>query len=302
VTTTRRQWGNLPLSALALSLLWFCPAHAQNDRLIDTPIMLAPAKQSDVQVSDKLSMSFMLRPDQQQNSIGATSTRWQVIDSLSVNAGVEFTPLTAVQIGCKQHFRSDCIAQPTDSRLIGRDKIESYSVGASWQATSRLSLDVNLYSRPLASAIGQDLWRGEFVELDLAHSEGVDVGLICGFDAGRLGEIELGLQLSHIDQQNQLIPEDPYAAASLGVGWRKGALSGDLTSRFLGSINDNNDVRDGWTTFDLSFGWRTPWNASLSIGAKNILDTPAPEGQILNNRNIDDLFGRVPYVRYQQDL
>ncbi len=290
------------LSALSLSVVWSCATFAQADPTTDAQSFLSPLKENRVQVGNNVTMSFMLRSDQSDDGLASTSTQWRVVDSLSVNAGVGFTPQTAAQADCQDAFRIDCIASPIDQRLSRRNSVESYSVGASWQATSRLSLDVNVYSQPLASALGEDMWRGEFVELDLSQSEGVDVGLICDFDVGRLGEIELGLQLSHIDQQNQLIPEDPFAAASLGVGWRKGTFSGDLTSRFLGSINDDNDLEDGWTTFDLSFGWRTPWNANLSVGAKNILDTPAPEGQILNHRNIDDLFGRVPYVRYQQDL
>lgn len=258
----------------------------------------APLSESTVQVSENVSFSFMLDTDQAgvAEGISETSGQWLVGKSLALRAGVGFTNPDS-QIDCSNSY---CVGASIAS---DDPTVESYSVGANWQASERISVDLNLYSQPLDAALGgQSFWRGEFVELDLTQSEGVDLGLICDFSAGRIGDLELGLQLSHIDEQNDFFQNNPFASASLGLGWRRGTLRGDLTSRLLGSINDDNDFVGSWTTYDISFGWRTPWNANLSVGAKNVLDTPAPDTHLLNNRNIDDLFGRVPYVRYQQDL
>lgn len=52
-------------------------------------------------------------------------------------------------------------------------------------------------------------------------------------------------------------------------------------------------------TLDVNFAWRTPWNGSVSVGAKNVLNTRNDDAL---ETQIDDLLGRVPYVRYQQDL
>ena len=95
--------------------------------------------------------------------------------------------------------------------------------------------------------------------------------------------------------------QTPLNAAAFGVGWQKGTFRGDLTSRYLNVINGG-DTEPGWTSFDVSFAWRTPWNASLSVGARNVLNNPAPASNGLSDAELENFFGRVPYVRYRQDL
>ncbi len=59
------------------------------------------------------------------------------------------------------------------------------------------------------------------------------------------------------------------------------------------------------TTFDVYFTWRAPWNASLSVGASNLLNSGVDESGASENKIIDPfeaVYGRIPYVRYQQDL
>ncbi len=254
---------------------------------------------NNLQLSPGVQLSFMLdESGNDQAVLRSTSGQWQIVDSLKLRAGVDFANTQAVD--CSNPLNQRCFGATSDDRSI-----ESYSLGASWRPIDSVSLDVNVYSQPLLNSLGRANLAQRFVELDLNQTEGVDVGVSCDFDMGKLGEIALGVQVSHIDQTDPLLEADPLASASLGVGWRRGTISGDLTSRYVGSLTEDYDVEDGWTTFDLSFGWRTPWNARLSLGAKNLLDTAPPENQLLNTpdaRLSDDLFGRVPYVRYQQDL
>ena len=54
----------------------------------------------------------------------------------------------------------------------------------------------------------------------------------------------------------------------------------------------------------MHFTWRTPWNANLSVGASNVLnsgvnDNPAADKPV---DRFESIYGRIPYVRYQQDL
>ena len=59
------------------------------------------------------------------------------------------------------------------------------------------------------------------------------------------------------------------------------------------------------TAADVHFTWRTPWNASLSVGATNLLHSGTGEGGASENKLTDpceSVYGRIPYVRYQQDL
>jgi hypothetical protein len=53
------------------------------------------------------------------------------------------------------------------------------------------------------------------------------------------------------------------------------------------------------------FTWRTPWNADLSVGASNILNSGVDEQGASDNQSADpfeSIYGRIPYVRYKQDL
>lgn len=88
------------------------------------------------------------------------------------------------------------------------------------------------------------------------------------------------------------------ATITLGVGMR--GLSGRLTGRLLELPEGSN-----WSGLDLDFSWRTPWQGELSFGAENLLDNKAPDTRDWPLRELPGLeapSGRVPYVRYKQDL
>ena len=63
---------------------------------------------------------------------------------------------------------------------------------------------------------------------------------------------------------------------------------------------------DDYSTVDLSFGYATPWNGQITIGARNIFDEDPPTtvniGSPFYTNYLHDIYGRVPYVRYEQDL
>jgi hypothetical protein len=58
-------------------------------------------------------------------------------------------------------------------------------------------------------------------------------------------------------------------------------------------------------TFDVHFTWRTPWNANLSVGASNVMNAGSEPKSSAESQPVDPLesiYGRIPYVRYKQDL
>jgi iron complex outermembrane receptor protein len=61
-----------------------------------------------------------------------------------------------------------------------------------------------------------------------------------------------------------------------------------------------------WTTWDASVGWATPWNGKVTVGARNLFDRDPPTTPAIGNPNyteqLHDVFGRVPFVRYEQNL
>ena len=67
----------------------------------------------------------------------------------------------------------------------------------------------------------------------------------------------------------------------------------------------NRNSIDDLTTFDVHFTWRTPWNANLTVGTSNVLDAGAEVSTNADTQPVDPLesiYGRIPYVRYKQDL
>jgi iron complex outermembrane receptor protein len=60
------------------------------------------------------------------------------------------------------------------------------------------------------------------------------------------------------------------------------------------------------STWDLSVSYATPWNGLVTLGARNLFDEDPPTtlniGAPYYSNYLHDVYGRVPYVRYEQDL
>jgi len=156
--------------------------------------------------------------------------------------------------------------------------------------------------------------------LDYMNSEtsGLDIEFQVGFAMDSAGDIRLGLQLTHIldatyntssafnpGLQNWTIA-NPFDSARMNVDWSKGNFSGGIQGYYREQIQFlNNQALDSSTTFDVHFTWRAPWNANLSVGTSNLLGAGSRDKR-KNNTGLQDpfeaVYGRIPYVRYQQDL
>jgi hypothetical protein len=92
----------------------------------------------------------------------------------------------------------------------------------------------------------------------------------------------------------------------MNLEWSRGNFSTGIRGFYREPVNFlNRNSVDSLTTFDVHFTWKTPWNANLSVGASNILNAGADETSNADIKPADPLesiYGRIPYVRYQQDL
>ena len=146
--------------------------------------------------------------------------------------------------------------------------------------------------------------------------DGVDLSVAYGIDAGLIGELELEVQFSQVLSRNfsqfRALPDsayglvgEPESQASVGFNWTRGNFSGTVSSHYTDGVMLNGQVHPAaWTTVDINFAWRTPWNASLSLGAQNLLGQDGSEIGIdgATPPELDSAYSRVPYVRYEQDL
>jgi len=152
------------------------------------------------------------------------------------------------------------------------------------------------------------------------HNEasGVDLDFRVGITTDNSGDIRLGLAFSRVlDAAYQGIYSsnsdplswtlaEPFNSARMNFEWSNGAFSSGIQGYYRDSVDFlNRNSVDSLTTFDVHFTWRTPWNANLSVGTTNLLNSGTEDSGNTENRPVDPLesiYGRIPYVRYKQDL
>jgi len=147
---------------------------------------------------------------------------------------------------------------------------------------------------------------------------GVDLEFQVGVSTDKAGDMVLGLQLTRVldsglegvfyaspGARNWTIAS-PYDSARLSLDWNRGPFSGGIDSYYRSAVSfiDRTEL-ESQATFDVHFTWRAPWNASLSVGASNVMgagknDSAAQEPAIVDP--FESIYGRIPYVRYKQDL
>jgi len=150
------------------------------------------------------------------------------------------------------------------------------------------------------------------------QTTGVDLDFRVGIATDKKGDIRLGLAFSHVldanyqgiysNGQNPLswTLAEPFNSARLNLEWSRGNFSSGIRGFYREPVNFlNRNSVDSLTTFDVHFTWKMPWNANLSVGASNILNAGAEEPgnvDIQPSDPLESIYGRIPYVRYKQDL
>ena len=166
---------------------------------------------------------------------------------------------------------------------------------------------------PLLSSTGYD-------PLQYLNSEasGVNLNFKVGISTDTAGDIRVGLAFTRVleadyqglysntgDPLSWTLAE-PFNSAKMNIEWSRGSFSSGIQGFYRESVDflDRESV-DNLTTFDVHFTWRTPWNANLSVGASNVMNAGADSSVSTENQPVDpfeSIYGRIPYVRYKQDL
>jgi hypothetical protein len=151
-----------------------------------------------------------------------------------------------------------------------------------------------------------------------SEASGVNLNFKVGISTNTRGDIQVGLAFTRVldagyeglysnggDALSWTLAE-PFNTARMNLEWSHGAFSSGIQGFYRDSVDflDRNSV-DSLTTFDVHFTWRTPWNANLSVGASNVLNAGTDNAGSTENQAADpfeSIYGRIPYVRYKQDL
>lgn len=178
-------------------------------------------------------------------------------------------------------------------------------------------IDNNLLSpnlgNPLLAGTG-----GDPLQYLNSETSGVDLNFKVGFATDNSGDIQLGLAFARVLEAEyqglytgsaealSWTVAEPFNSAQMNLEWSRGTFSGGVQGFYRDSVDFlNRNSVDSLTTFDVHFTWRTPWNANLTVGASNVLDAGAEVSTNADNQPVDPLesvYGRIPYVRYKQDL
>ena len=235
--------------------------------------------------------------------------------------------------GCR--FINEPLAN-SDQRTIGlgaRMDFSSASASVNWfnqdyeltqsplagirQPAGAAVLDGGLLSPSLANPLVAG-YNSDPMQYLNSETSGVDLNFRVGIATTNSGDIQLGLAFTHVlDAEFQGLyangfealswtVAEPFNTARMNLGWNRGSFSTGVQGFYRESVDflDRNSI-DGLTTFDVHFTWRAPWNADLTVGASNILNAGADNATSVDNQPVDPLesiYGRIPYVRYKQDL
>lgn len=240
-------------------------------------------------------------------------------------------------IQCSQGMMTMDSYLAQDCRFVDRplpsDSVNLLQVSGDWMAAPGLQLGLGAFRgdeapRQAEQPFGFDLdpallaRRPAETRVDGAV-EGLDFNVSFGIQTERIGDFLVGLQLARYRQRMSLsdlgMPMEPLGArnntlysnsAQVLLGWRRGDFSGEMMGhhRELPLWMGAEQAPGTLSSFDLEFSWQAQRNASLSIGVSNVMDAApradeaSPDAAATLEDPMESVYGRIPYVRYKQDL
>ncbi|NNF52304.1 MAG: TonB-dependent receptor [Gammaproteobacteria bacterium] len=153
------------------------------------------------------------------------------------------------------------------------------------------------------------------------ETNGIDVDAEYRFGFDGMGDFSVAVQASRIlDYDTETNPGSgfntiftaagtPDTRANLIVNWTGGDFGASLIGEHIAG-DDAAIVTNGgfnsYTTWSAQFTYDTPWNGKVSVGARNLFDELPPTNTAFSHpyysNALHDVYGRVPYIRYEQDL
>lgn len=156
------------------------------------------------------------------------------------------------------------------------------------------------------------------------QTQGWDFEASWNFEVGNWGDFRAWAVASWVQEYNlQSIAGAPFQdyAGTIGapdkrvnggIDWSRGDFSGAIQVNYIDKTTASGPGAPfpgsipSWTTWDFQLGWATPWDGKVTVGVRNVADRDPPISSAFGHPNWSffnyDIFGRVPYIRYEQDL
>lgn len=151
------------------------------------------------------------------------------------------------------------------------------------------------------------------------RTTGVDLDVNYRFEIGSAGTINTKLVWTHVltDDFTPIAADTLVQAGSWGMpddraqlflGWERGDVSTALITNYIGGHSDGTPgtTIPSWTTFDAQVNLNLPWNGRVSLGVRNLTNKMPPfnvnYGSPFYDNELYNIYGRVPYIRYEQNF
>ncbi|WP_202844290.1 TonB-dependent receptor plug domain-containing protein [Luteimonas saliphila] len=151
-------------------------------------------------------------------------------------------------------------------------------------------------------------------------ARGLDFEANYRFETATAGTFSSKLQWSHTlefdftpvgagTQERAGLFNFPRNRGQLGLGWNSGDWSATVIGNYIGShanVGSATALHPSWTTVDMQVGVATPWNSRVTLGVRNVGNKMPPFSSALGfpfyNNSLYNIYGRTPYLRYEQNF
>jgi iron complex outermembrane receptor protein len=154
-------------------------------------------------------------------------------------------------------------------------------------------------------------------------TQGLDAEVSYALSMGRFGDLNTTLYWTHVLEFEESDDEDPTQTVlrdgdlfypkdrgQLNLAWSMGDYTATIISNYIArqsgatfcADDDDECHLASSVIWDVQVSYATPWNGQITVGARNVLDRDPPQSGAQYDNYQHDVFGRVPYVRWEQDL
>jgi iron complex outermembrane receptor protein len=163
-----------------------------------------------------------------------------------------------------------------------------------------------------------------YINVDRVETDGVDAEVSYGFSVRALGDFSASLVWTHVLNYEVKYGDgttfdplgtigEPEDRGQLTVNWALGDYSATIIGNYISDQKSPDWYGDGtdahlasFTTWDVQGSYSTPWSGQITIGARNVLDRDPPYHETGGGVGYDmwqhEVYGRVPYLRLEQDF
>ncbi|MFT3805795.1 hypothetical protein [Arenimonas sp.] len=312
------------LTACLLFAVTAMAAHAQTTHNPATGTTVLPVvNNQNGQISALLLIepsSLPALPSQRVIRPAATPNRWLDFgNGLQLRAGLSFEANPGVGVLCSGSSVTSVGALAGQCMLTDFNGPSTFAPGSSTSSQALLQLrrsgsqlDAGLGTRRDTFGNSSASLGNQAIDQRLLNSLlGGETASIDQRNASLVGQVKIGSQgwvsIGGTVARARLIPAGQLPGG-LPPEWNKGSLnlsagSGNFGGEISGQVIEVPGQGDRYSSVGAGMTWRTPWRAKVTVGADNIVTrgkNPFTLPDASSGNKKDE--GRVPYVRYQQDL